>query len=145
MTLPFFGLPLGKNQFLVIPSAIGASYTSTHATSACSVTLTIKTDGTFAITVGAGDALTGTPTTGSWLNSGGTSSDYQVRFTTSNLVNSPTITNGASTFTTISSNLAITIATPGPALRAANVLVEIVEISGGRIASKTATMTVDGT
>ena len=103
---------------------LASDYGATDVGANAAVTLTIKTDGTWTITGGAGDIVTGSPTTGTWLRAGGVAADYQVKFTPSNQVNSPIITNGAATFTAISANRAITVEKTA-ATASATVLVEL--------------------
>lgn len=91
---------------------MGASYSGTQAGSPTSVVLTVKNDGTWTITFGAGDTPAGSPTSGTWAasTSAGVGNDYQVLYETSGAVNSPTITNNASTYTTVTGDITITVA-----------------------------------
>ena len=141
--LPFFGLLLSRPNFLPADLGIANSYTSTQAGSAAEITLTIATNGTWTLTVGAGDALGGTPTSGTWLNSGGVAADHQVRFTESNQVNSPTVTNGASSYA------AVTVARTFKVEKtldnaSADCLVEIMPIGGANTVSDTTNLAANG-
>lgn len=97
-------LGLGGSRFLVSDLLIGAAYSATQSAAAVSVIFTLKTDGTWAITFGAGDTGGGTPLTGTWLLAGGVAADYEVKYTFPNQVNSPTIVNDAAAFTAMSAN-----------------------------------------
>lgn len=94
---------------LVFDLGLGAGYTATQSAASTSVIWTIKTDGSWEITFGAGDTGGGTPLTGTWLQAGGNASDYEVQFSTANESGSPIITNGASSFTAVSANRSIEV------------------------------------
>ena len=127
MTLPFFGLPLAAHGFLVSAvGGVGAAYSSTEVAANSGITFTLKTDRTWEITFDAGDLGSGTPLTGTWLNAGGTVTDYEVRYTSSSEVGSPSISNGASSYTAVSANRVFTISKNGA--NASNVLT--IEIRG---------------
>ena len=118
-----------SGAFLVADLGLGAAYTSTQATSLAELTLTIKTDGTWTLTAGTGDTLGGTPTSGTWLIPGGIAAEHSVRFTPSNQVNTPTITNGAASFTAIASNITVKVE-KSLDNASADVLVEITSANG---------------
>lgn len=108
MTLPFFGLRGSNPDTLVNDIGLEAAYDSVQSAALAELTLTFSTAGTWAFTVGAGDTLGGTPTSGTWLASGA-AAEYEILFTPSNLVNSPTVTNGAATYTAMSANRAFKV------------------------------------
>lgn len=69
MTLPFFGLILSGDSNLKTNLGTAAAYTSDDdgaGSQTASLTLTLLSDGTWTITGGAGDAVTGSPTSGTW-------------------------------------------------------------------------------
>ena len=141
--LPFFGLLLGRPNFLPADLGIAANYSSTQAGNATEITLTIVTDGTWTLTVGGGDTLGGTPTSGNWLNSGGVAADHQVRFTASNQVNTPTVTNGASSFTAVTANRTFKVEKTLDNA-SADCLVEIQAIGGATTVSDTTNLAANG-
>lgn len=112
---------------LVTDLGVGTAYAGIDPGSSASCIFTLKTDGTWAVTVGAGDSSTGTPLTGSWLN-GGSASDYEVKYTSSNELGTPSITNGAAAYTAVSANLAITVSKTNTDA-SADVLIEVRKIS----------------
>ncbi len=97
---------------LVADFGMGAAYSGTQAASPTSVTLTVKRDGTWTITFGAGDTPAGVPTSGTWSTSSTATigDEYQLLYSTANLVNAPTVTNNASTWTQITGDITITVA-----------------------------------
>jgi hypothetical protein len=81
--------------------------TATSPTQASAqLTLTCKTDGTWAVTVGSGDSISGTPTSGNWgtPTTTGSGSSYEVKFTPTNQTGPGTVTNEASAYTTVSTD-----------------------------------------
>lgn len=110
LMMPLLGLN-GGGAALVSDFGMGASYSATEAASATSVTLTVKTDGTWAITFGSGDTGAGTPTSGVWATNvfSGVGAAFELQFTTANEVGSPGVSNDAAAFTQITANLAIQI------------------------------------
>ena len=69
MSLPFSGLSLPGDFNLKSSLGTGASYESSDdgaGAQTATLTLTLLSDGTWTITVGAGDALSGSPTSGTW-------------------------------------------------------------------------------
>lgn len=101
----------GTSASLVADFGMGTVYSGTQASAGTSVTLTVKTDGTWTITFGSGDTPSGTPTSGTWVTNGGSGvgSQFEVQFTTAGAVGSPNISNDAAAFTQITSDLAITV------------------------------------
>lgn len=91
----------------------------------------VHSNGTWDILGGLGDSITGSPTSGFWANvaPGQTFNGafFELQYVTSNLVNSPTITNGASSYTAITPTfIDISIATSsGTLVRSADVTVNI--------------------
>jgi len=127
---------IGNVNDLVSDFGMGASYDSNDNGSspfAASITLTVKSDGTWTITVGGDDTLTGTPASGNWVNTpvAGVGNDYEVRFTTANPVGSPTINNSTSgAYTSISSNQTIQIlsGTTQGDVRSCDVIVDLRQV-----------------
>lgn len=113
----------GVARFLATNLGIGAAYSGTDPGAAAGCTFTLKTDGTWEISFGGGDTGSGTPLTGTWLT-GGSAADYEVKYTPSNEVGAPSITNGAAAFTAVSANRSITVNKTG-ADASADVLIEI--------------------
>lgn len=129
MTLPFFGLTISKAYPFVGTLGLAAAYSGTQSASNTSVIFTAKRDGTWAITFDVGDIPSGAPTSGNW-SSNPTSTigdNFEVRYTISNQVNSPTTSNGASSYTAITSNRAVSVNKNG-ANASADILIEFREI-----------------
>lgn len=125
---------------------MGASYSGTQAASPTSVTLTVKRDGTWTITFGAGDTPAGSPTSGNWAAStvANAGDDYTVVYSTANAVNSPTVNNDAATPQIIDQDRAITVS-KGAANASADVTVLIVPIgSFGAALTDTANFAANG-
>lgn len=122
--LPFSGLMLPRGRLLAYSLTLGAVYEGIQAGSTAGVILTFKTDGTWEITFDPADVGSGTPLTGTWLVSGGTASEYEIRYTPSNQVNTPTIVNDAATYTALSANRLISVKKTS-ADAEADVLVEV--------------------
>lgn len=121
LIMPMFG---AEQDGLINDLGLAASYTSAQVGPALAeLTLTVTTSGTLTLAAGSGDSLTGSPTSVTWL-SFGSAADYEVQFTTSGLVNSPTVTNGASTWTAVSANRSIKVEKNND-IAEATVLVEI--------------------
>ncbi len=97
---------------LVADFGMGANYSATQAGSPTAVTLTVKRDGTWTVTFGGGDTPAGSPTSGTWTTSSSTAigDEYQVLYTVSNQVNSPTVTNNASDWVLVNGDITLTIA-----------------------------------
>lgn len=112
---------------MVTDLGVGTAYAGIHPGVAASCTFTLNTNGTWAVTFGSGDAPSGTPTSGTWLN-GGSAADYEVRYTPSNQLGAPSITNGAAAYTAVSANREITISKTN-ADASADVLIEVRKIS----------------
>jgi len=144
-------LPWGA--FLVKLPAVGlaadvgmdTNYSGTQAGSPTSVTFTAKNDGTWTVTFGAGDTPAGTPTSGNWAasTSAGIGDEYRVTYSTANPVNSPTITNNASTPTIISTDITITVA-KATANASADVTVLFTPIYGSGSLTDTANFAANG-
>lgn len=115
IVMPLLGLNGGAGAALVSDFGMGASYTGTHAASAASVQLTVKTDGTWAITFGAGDTPAGTPTSGVWATNtfSGVGAGFEAQFTTANEIGTPGIGNDAAAFTQITTDLSIQVSRTG--------------------------------
>lgn len=130
MTLPFFALTIPKAHPFVNDFGMASNYSATETGAATSVILTVNRAGTWAITFGSGDTPAGTPTSGSWAASPfSTVGDiFEVKFTPSNQVGSPTITNGASSYTALTANRSIEVSKSG-ADASADILVEIREVN----------------
>lgn len=132
-----------EQDLLVNDLGLDANYSATEVLALTEVTLTVLTDGTWLITVGAGDFLGGSPISGTWLN-GGSAADYQVRFTPSGQVNSPTITNCCAAYTAVSANRAFKVEKTNQNA-SSSVLVEIQRITNPpRTLSETTDMAADG-
>lgn len=144
MLVTVFG---GQVPRLALAADMGmdAAYSGTQAGSPTSVTLTVKSDGTWEVTFGGGDTPAGTPTTGNWAASTltGIGNDYQVLFTTANSVNSPTITNNASEYTTITGDITITVA-KGSANASADVTAAFRSVYGGTGLTETSNFAANG-
>lgn len=116
--LPFVGLNPIIAEDSVLKSSLdaGSSYagTDTEPLGALSAfcTLTILTDGTWAVTAGSDDDLTGTPTSGYWVLGGaaiaGIGTTHEVIFTHDGVTGTGSITNGASSYSALSSDRAFT-------------------------------------
>lgn len=143
LMMPLVGMS-GKQGFLVSTLTLAANYTSTQAGALAEAILTFKTDGTWAYTVGAGDSSGGTPTTGTWLLSGGAAADYEILYTPSGGVNSPTIVNDASSYTAVSANRAFTVS-KNSADASSDVLVSIRRITDtSEIVSQSTNLAAEG-
>lgn len=94
----------GDSDKLVADLGLGAGYSATQAASLAELTFTVRTDGTWTMTVGAGDSGPGSPSSGTWLLAGGVAAEYEVRFTNSGDSGTPILTNGAAAFTAMSAN-----------------------------------------
>lgn len=141
LLMPLLGMGRPLNG-LVNDLGMDTTYSSTQAGAAVEITVTIATTGGWTVTVGAGDTLGGTPSSGTWLNAG-TAGEHQVRFTASGEINSPTITNGASTFTAVSANRTFKVE-KNTADASCNCLIEIQKTIGGRILTETIALEVNG-
>lgn len=143
--LPFSGLTLqGGVVQLVADLGFDANYTSTDAVNPIAqITVTIKRDGTWAVTGGSGDVLTGTAS-GTWAASpNATVGDSAfVKFSDTNEVGTPTITNGASDYTQINADITFVISKP-TTLASCDLTISIT--SGGATTTDTANLSVDGT
>lgn len=136
--------PLATHSFLVAAvGGVGASYSTTHVASNAGILFTLKTDRTWEITFDAGDSGSGTPLTGTWLNAGGTASNYEVRYTATNQVGSPVITNPASSYVAMSANRAFEISKNG-ANASATLTIEIRGIGIGGYVSAASALDVNG-
>ena len=118
----------GRQRLLVADLGMAANYSAIHASALAELTLTVATDGTWTYTVGAGDSLVGSPTTGRWLTGTDGAALHELLFTVSNEVGTPTITNGAATYTAITGSLTIKIEKNG-ADASADLAVSIREIA----------------
>lgn len=137
----------GAGVNLVNPLTIGASYQVDETTAPpanAQLTITFKRDGTWTITVGTGDTLTGTPSSGNWAAapSATVGDNATIQYSTANLVNSPVVNNGASSPTTISADRTISVA-KNSALASADVTCTVVW--GSETVADTASITADGT
>lgn len=110
--MPLLGLNGGAGAALVTDFGMGASYSATQAGSQTSLTLTVRTNGTWDIVEGAGDTIGGTPLTGVWATNtfSGVGAGFELQFATANEVNAPTISNDAAAFTQITADLSIQVA-----------------------------------
>lgn len=124
----------GAVNDLVSDLGLAAAYESSDnlgGATAASIKLTIKRNGTYEITGGADDSLSGSPLTGNWVNTpySNVGDNYQVRFTTANQLGSPTITNDTGgAFTTISTDLSIELLASGGSTRSADFITELRQI-----------------
>ena len=111
LMMPLLGLGAKARVALAADFGMTGPYTSTDAGAAASLTLTVNPDGTWALSVGGGDALGGAPTTGTWAayTAGGVGDDYELQFAVDTEVNTPNVSNGAASFTHMASSLAITV------------------------------------
>lgn len=108
-----------------------------------SITLQVQTSGNFSIGM-AGDSISGSPTTGSWLTSG-SASDYEVWFDTSAMTYVDV--NDAPNYTQVTTNKSIGVQMPSPQmLQGGGVLtVNFRRISDGQVFTSTMTMRVSDT
>ena len=90
---------------------MGTTYSSGESTTSptqasAQLTLTCKTDGTWTISGGTGDLVTGTPLSGNWgtPTTAGAGSSYEDKFTVTNQTGPGTVTNEATAYTTVSTN-----------------------------------------
>ena len=123
-----------------------AAYTSIDGVDpTASLTITFKRDGTWAITVGAGDGLGGTPASGNWAASPeATSGDSAtVIYATANPVNAPSITNNAATDTPLTGDVTIVISKGGGTQATIDVTCTVK--SGASQVAETTNILVDGT
>ena len=133
----------GEQDLLAGDIGAGASYTSSQAAATAEIIFSVSTAGTWAISVGAGDALAGTPTSGTWLH-GGSAGAYNVRFTLNNQVGAPNITqNDAPTFVAVSGTLSHAFQKNG-ALASGTLVVEFQKATGGRILTESIDLVTDG-
>lgn len=106
-----------------------AGYDSTDGSvAACSCTVRVQPNGVWSVFGGSGDIVTGSPTAEAWGNPFPTINDldFQVQYVVSNQVNSPTIVNGASSYTSINGNIDITVSTSSTStVRSADITVNI--------------------
>ena len=145
MTLPFSGLLVPTVRQLVSNIGLGAAYTATQSASNTSVILTIKSDGTWTVTFDPGDTTSGTPTSGTSLLTGGIAADHEVLFTVSNQVGSPVISNGAASYTALTSNRTVSVSKNGSAA-SADIRVDIRAIANpGTNVFATSNFSADGT
>lgn len=144
-----FSIVAGQSGALVSDFGLVGPYSSADAVNPTALaTITVNTDGTWAITVGPGDVLTGTPASGTWLHpaTAGYSHEYQVQFVVTNQVNAPTIVNDAAAFTTVTSNLALQISKGGGATASADITVNLRRVGSSTTElTDTANFQVDGT
>lgn len=114
-------LASGLMPKLIAALTLAADYDGVHATLSCSTTLTFDKNGSWAMT--STGSLTGTPTTGRWAHVAGDC--WEIQYVTSNLVNTPSISNGASSYSDLgAANRAITI-TKGSGVASADVTVNV--------------------
>lgn len=118
----FAGLPfVGLNTILADESVLkasldaGSAYVGTDGPGgnpAGFCTLTIKTDGTWTITAGADDILSGTPTSGYWILGGapiaGIGTTHEVIFSHTGVTGTGTISNGASSYSALTADRTFT-------------------------------------
>lgn len=111
--LPFFGFILAGVAKLVTSLGMAIAYESEdNGTGLAIVSMTFTPHGTWTIEGGGNDTVTGSPTSGVWLDpspSYGSGSGYEIQYVTSALVNSPTINNGASSYSTLDQNRTISV------------------------------------
>lgn len=138
----YFALLAGKSRTLSVDLGMAAAYTSTQAGSAVQLMLRFTPAGTWLFTVGAGDTLGGTPTSGTWGDaaSAGTT---KIRYTVSGIVGGGGISNGASSFTDLTANRDLDF-TDLSANTSATVLIELQEDGGGDFVSETISMAANG-
>lgn len=133
---------------LVANLGFDANYRSDDAVNpTAALTITVKRDGTWAITVGPGDVLTtGSPASGTWAANPGpqVGDQAEVQFVVANQVNAPTITNDASSYTAITTDRAINISKGGGATASADITVNV-RAYGQVVTDTMAPVTVDGT
>lgn len=94
------------------------------------LTLTFKTDGTWAFTVGAGDTLTATPSSATWLPAGASAADYEMKYTVTAgpaPAGIATVTNGASAYSavTVDRSILLSLTDPGPTTDTITVVVDL--------------------
>src|SRR5690349_8608192 len=124
-----FPLLGGKVRTLAADLGMGASYDSSQSASTVSLTLTFTAAGAWAFTVGAGDTLTGTPSSGTWGTTG-YGAATRLRITPSGTSGVGTITNDAASFVDITTDRIFRIVDTG-ANTSTNLLIEIQEDGGG--------------
>ena len=148
MTLPFSGLLIPKaTAVLVANLGFDASYLSTDAVNpTAALTITVKRDGTWTVTVGPNDDLNGGTASGTWaVNPAFDVGDLaEVQFVTANEVNSPNITNGASSYTALTSDRTIAIDRGAGASASVDVTVNV-RASSLTVTDSIVPVTVDGT
>lgn len=134
-----FPLLSGRSRTLASPNlGMGTTYTSNHVGNAVLLTLTLTPTGTWAFTVGPGDSLSGSPSSGSWGDSG-SGGITRVRYTPTGFAPS---TNNASSFVYLTANRVITVDDLGVD-QSTSVLIELIE-DGGDSVSQTITMNLNG-
>ena len=146
--LPFFGLLIPKAMAVLVANlGFDASYLSTDAVNpTAALTITVKRDGTWTVTVGPNDDLNGGTASGTWAaNPSFDVGDLaEVQFVTANPVNSPTITNNASSYTAITSDITINVSKGGGASASVDITVNV-RCSGLTVTDSIVPVTVDGT
>lgn len=149
MTLPFFGLVLPKaSPVLVANLGFDAAYTSTDAVNpTAALIITVKRDGTWAITVGPGDVLSlGSPASGTWTTNPSIDigDQAEVQFVVANEVNVPVIVNDAAAYTALTADRAINISRGGGISATADITINV-RANGVVVTDTIAPVTVDGT
>lgn len=136
--LPFVGLNTVIAEDSVLKSSLdaGSSYNGadTEPLGALNgfLTLTILTDGTWTITCGSDDEISGTPTSGFWVLGGaaigGIGNTHEVIFSDTGITGTGSRTNGAASYSALSSNRAYTFNADGGQSGLTNLTVTIRKI-----------------
>lgn len=130
------------NNYLVADLGLDTTYEASEVLNPVSFTLTFKTDRTWEITVGSGDSLVGSPTSGTWLTAGGTAADHELEITVG--AGTPTVVNDASSWIAMTANRAIQISIGGGSSGSRGITAKLRRIGGGLQVSDTSDITVNG-
>lgn len=148
MSLPFFGLVLPKASPTLVALGFDAAYSSTDATNpTAALTITVKRNGTWAITVGPTDTLSlGSPASGTWAANGSVDigDQAEVQFVVANELNTPVIVNDAASYTALTSDRTINISRGGGIAAQADITINV-RANGVVVTDTIAPVTVDGT
>lgn len=109
------------------------------------ILLTIKRDGTWTITGGGDDILSGTPLSGTWVNTPyvNVGDNYQVQFVDANETNTLRVTNGAIGFTTINGDITYQLDASAGESQAVDLTVNLRQV-GSSVTQLTDTTTLFG-
>ncbi len=91
-------LGMGLAAFGMATTSPGYDADNTGNGAPCHITLKVYLDGSWAVLPTPGAIFTGSPVYGRWANGPVDPSEFELQFTTANLVNTPTIVNGSSSY-----------------------------------------------